>query len=169
MDVQVQVQINETVESSQNQDPILIYPNRNTVLLQTDRQIYNPGDIVKIRLLALNKTLLADSTYKVNNVLLTEDGFMDSIALQINTVKIKNPNGITTFVWDNIQTQMGLIHLEYQLSNETIEGNWTIETNKERKIVQVRKYTLPRFKVDIDHAKSFYVKAKEIIFRICGK
>lgn len=65
VDVQVQVQINETVESSQNQDPILIYPNKITVLLQTDRQIYKPGDVIKIRLLALNKELLADSTYKV--------------------------------------------------------------------------------------------------------
>lgn len=65
VDVQVQLQINETVESGQNQDPILIYPNRNTIFLQTDRQIYKPGDIIRIRLLVLNQDLLPDSMYKV--------------------------------------------------------------------------------------------------------
>lgn len=70
VDVQVQVQINETVESGQNQDPILIYPNRNIVLLQTDRSIYKPGDLVKIRLLALNQDLFADNVYKVQLALL---------------------------------------------------------------------------------------------------
>lgn len=89
--------------------------------------------------------------------------------MQVNTVKIRNPNGITTSIWDNIQTQMGLVHLEYQLSNETVEGNWTIEANKEKKVIQVRRYTLPRFKVDINNTKLFYVKTKEMIFRICAK
>lgn len=75
---------------------------------------------------------------------------------------------MTTSVWDNIETQMGLVHLEYQLSNETIEGNWTIETGKEKKIIQVRKYTLPRFKVDVEYPKTIYAKAKKILFKVCA-
>lgn len=66
VDVQVQVQINGTIESGQNQDPVLVYPHRNTILIQTDRQMYKPGDRVKIRLLALSQDLLGDSRHKVN-------------------------------------------------------------------------------------------------------
>lgn len=65
VDVQVQVQVNETVESGQNQDPVLVYPNRNTVLIQTDREMYKPGDRIRIRLLVLNQDLFGDSKYKV--------------------------------------------------------------------------------------------------------
>lgn len=87
----------------------------------------------------------------------------------MNLVKIKNPSGVTVAIWDNVQTQMGLVHLEYQLSEETVEGNWTIEANKEKTIVEVRKHILPRFKVIIEHPKSIYVKAREIIFKVCAK
>lgn len=61
------------------------------------------------------------------------------------------------------------MHLEYQLSDETVEGNWTIEANKEKIIIVVRKYVLPRFKVDVHHPKSIYVGIKEITFNICAK
>lgn len=91
------------------------------------------------------------------------------IKLQINIVKIRNPKDVAVAVWENVQAQIGLVHLEYQLSDETLEGNWTIEANKEKKLIKVRKYILPRFKIDIHHPKSFYVKAKEIIFKICAK
>lgn len=66
---------------------------------------------------------------------------------------------------------MGLLHLEYQLSNDTVEGNWTIEiNNKQKKIIQVQKHILPRFKVDVEYPKSFYVKSKEaLLFKICAK
>lgn len=68
VDVQMQIQINGTIESGQNQDPVLVYPHRNTILIQTDRQTYKPGDQVKIRLLALNQELFSDSRHKVNAI-----------------------------------------------------------------------------------------------------
>lgn len=72
-------------------------------------------------------------------------------------------------IWDNVDTQMGLVHLEHQLSEETVEGNWTIEANKEKKVIEVRKYILPRFKVNLEHPTAIYARANEIIFIVCAK
>lgn len=169
--MQVQVQVNEVVESARNLDPVLVYPQRNTVLVQTDRQMYKPGDIVRIRLLALNEELLASSKYKVN----TSNWYFNQIFLctifsfQISLIKIRNPRGATVAVWDNVQTTIGLAHLEYLLSEETVEGNWTIQADSKRKTFEVRRHTLPRFKVSVDHPKSVYVRAEDVPIRVCAK
>lgn len=40
---------------------------------------------------------------------------------KIPTIKIKNPFGITVSIWENVHTELGLVHLEYQLSQQTSE------------------------------------------------
>lgn len=89
--------------------------------------------------------------------------------LQIPEVKIKNPNDVTVVVWNNITTEQGLAHLEYQLSDETVEGQWTIEANGEIKTVEIKKYVLPRFKVELIHPEEIYIKAKQVEFQVCAK
>lgn len=43
-------------------DPVWFLPRTDTIILQTDRQKYKPGDKMKIRLVAINEELL--SSYK---------------------------------------------------------------------------------------------------------
>lgn len=72
-------------------------------------------------------------------------------------------------VWNNVSTVQGLVHLEYQLSDETVEGQWTIEANGEIKTVEVKKYVLPRFKVELSHPKELYEKARKVEFKVCAR
>lgn len=72
-------------------------------------------------------------------------------------------------VWNNVSTVQGLVHLEYQLSDETVEGQWTIEANGETKTVEIKKYVLPRFKVELLYPKEVYEKAKKVEFKVCAK
>lgn len=57
--VKAQVQINGHVYTAHNQDPILLYPSEsNRVLIETDRNIYKPGDTVKFFVLQVDSDLL---------------------------------------------------------------------------------------------------------------
>lgn len=84
-------------------------------------------------------------------------------------VQIRNPEDVTVAVWNNVSTVQGLVHLEYQLSEETVEGDWTIEANDERKNIEIKKYVLPRFKVDVQHPKELYINASKVEFKVCAK
>lgn len=84
-------------------------------------------------------------------------------------VKIKNPDDITVAVWKDVKTEQGLAHLEYQLSDETVEGLWNIEANGEIKTVEIKKYVLPRFKVKVTCPEEIYVNASQVEFEVCAK
>lgn len=84
-------------------------------------------------------------------------------------MKIKNPDDITVAVWKEVKTQQGLVHLEYLLSDETVEGQWTIEANEEIKTVEIKKYVLPRFKVDLTYPEEIYLKGNQAKFKVCTK
>lgn len=63
--IQAQIMLNGTVQRAQNQDPILIYPNKQVTFIQTNQKIYKPGDKVKIRVLVLDHELTASNKHKV--------------------------------------------------------------------------------------------------------
>lgn len=72
-------------------------------------------------------------------------------------------------MWRNVSTVQGLVHLEYQLSDETVEGQWTIEAKSELQTVEVKKYVLPHFRVELLHPKEIYVKSEQVEIKACAK
>lgn len=84
-------------------------------------------------------------------------------------VQIRNPEDVTVAVWNNVSTVQGLAHLEYQLSEETVEGDWMVETNGEAKSIEIKKYVLPRFKVELQHPEQMYINASKLEFQVCAK
>ncbi|KAJ8928546.1 hypothetical protein NQ314_018884 [Rhamnusium bicolor] len=57
--IRVQVQINGAIESSHNQDPVLLYPKKLLkTFINTDKEIYKPGDKIRFRIFTIDEQLL---------------------------------------------------------------------------------------------------------------
>lgn len=149
--IKIQVLDGNQVQSAHNQDPILMYPKESCkIFLETDRAMYKPGDLVKIRVLCLNERFLPGDS-------------------QISEIKIRNPMDVGVFVWNNMSLDHGLVNLEYPLVEEALIGKWKIEVDKLMKTFEVAKYVVPRFKIDLIHPKSVFYKTNSINITVCAK
>lgn len=66
--VEIQIQANDVLLSGRSSNTIsILSPNgkQEVTFLQTDRQMYKPGDVLKIRALVVNKEFLAGEEQKV--------------------------------------------------------------------------------------------------------
>lgn len=152
--IQLQVKLLESNYTINGVDYVHINQNTGITFVQTDRNIYKPGDRVKLRILLLT----SDLTVPKN--------------LTVPIVKIRNPSRIAIGQWENVTTELGLVQLEHQLSPETMLGTWTIELPENQgasKTFEVKEYTLPRFEVIIKHAGAVYESAETFNFTVCSK
>lgn len=99
----MQVQLNDSIFSAHNQDPILVYPFEKITFIETDKRMYKSEDKVKIRILTMDHNLRPSLQYKVP------------------IVRIRNPLGLGVIVWENVTTEMGLAQIEHQLSRDPVE------------------------------------------------
>lgn len=156
---QIQVQIKFPDDSASNYtvntiNEINIVQNNDVVFIQTDKEIYKPGDRVKIRILILNYELNVPKN------------------LTIPIVKIKNPINIVIGQWENVITDLGLVQLEHQLSQETMLGIWSVEFIEAKhvyKTFEVKEYVLPRFEVTAEYKKTMFLYAKTFDFTVCAR
>lgn len=166
--VKAQVQINDHVYTAHNQDPILLYPSQsNRVLIETDRNIYKPGDTVKFFVLQLDSDLLP-------------------VSRPVTDIHIKNPMGITVMVWEDLKLNHGLLNLNYQTPQDAllvsyqspiialftqvfIQGKWTVQVENQTRIFEITKYTLPRFKIDLKFPKLIHYQADSVTVSVCGR
>ncbi|XP_076257908.1 alpha-1-macroglobulin-like isoform X1 [Rhynchophorus ferrugineus] len=149
--VKVQVTDTHQTHTAHNLDPILMYPvEAAKVFVETDREIYKPGDLIKIR------TLVIDQHFTPG-------------ASKISEIRIKNPLDVNVFVWDNVALDHGLAILEYKLVNEAMIGKWKIEVAKTSKQIEVAKYIVPKFKIDLTYPKSVYHQSDSLTISACAK
>ncbi|XP_050293499.1 murinoglobulin-1-like [Anthonomus grandis grandis] len=149
--VKIQAQINGEIYSGHNQDPIVIYPNqKNKFLIETDRGVYRPGDVVKFVILQLDHKTLP-------------------IGTNVSDIKIKNPLGITVMAWDDEVPDHGLVKLEYQLVDEALTGKWKLQVQNQSRPFEVAKYNVPRFKIDLKYPKLVYYETDVVNVVVCGR
>ncbi|KAK6186300.1 hypothetical protein SNE40_008365 [Patella caerulea] len=114
---------NETTVERESQNALL--------LIQTDKAIYKPNQVVKMRLLAI------DPDYKVVNGPMTV------------SITDKNNNKLDEF--RNVVGENGVVQLEFPISDEPPLGNWTIQATMgdvtQNKVFKVDEYVLPKFEV----------------------
>ncbi|XP_050399700.2 CD109 antigen isoform X3 [Patella vulgata] len=114
---------NETTVERESQNALL--------LIQTDKAIYKPNQVVKMRVLAI------DPDYK------TVNGPM--------TVSITDKNNNKLEEFKDVVGQNGVVQLEFPISDEPPLGDWTIQASmgdaSENKIFKVDEYVLPKFEV----------------------
>lgn len=113
------------------------------ILLTTDKPLYQPGQTMRIRALALKRPSLAASA-KAPLTLEVEDG-----------------KGNKVFKKTQPTSDYGIASADFTLANEVNMGRYTVRAiiakTKAEKKVTVERYVLPKFKIKFTPDKSWYL------------
>ncbi|KAM6216262.1 ovostatin-like [Rhynchocyon petersi] len=138
----------------QERRSVAIWPNENLVIVQTDKQIYKPGDFIRFRIVSLNDHLKpAEQMYPL--------------------ISLEDPHGNRIKQWDNEEPYRGLVQLSFQLTSEPIFGWYyiTVETLSGEKTYQsfsVEEYVLPKFQMSVDAPENVLVVDPEFKVNVCA-
>ncbi|MCD4785895.1 MAG: hypothetical protein K8T10_18915 [Candidatus Eremiobacteraeota bacterium] len=118
------------------------------IYLTTDKPLYQPGQIINIRALSLNTPSLKPVAEK-------------EIVLEVEDAK-----GNKVFKKKSNTSKFGIAHAKFQLADEVNMGEFHIRALLDResseKSVTVKKYVLPKFKIDFKKNKKFYTPGETI-------
>ena len=109
------------------------------VLLTTDKPLYQPGQVIHMRALALTQPQLRPVTSRKL------------------TLEVEDSKGNKVFKKGLELTKFGLAGADFQLASEINQGAYKIralvDEEKTEKTVRVERYVLPKFKVKMDTDK----------------
>lgn len=118
------------------------------VLLTTDKPVYQPGQIIHIRALALRIPSL------------------QPVAETPCTLEVMDAKGNKVFKRSNKLSRFGITSAEFQLASEINQGSYTIraivDKDEVEKKVTVERYVLPKFKIKIETDKKFYLPGEVV-------
>jgi hypothetical protein len=121
----------------------IIIADVNDVLLTTDKPVYQPGQMLHMRGLALNRAT------------------MQAAANQEIAFSVTDPAGNRIFNQAVQSSEFGIAAADLPLSPLAPSGNYTLEARQGefsmRTTVEVKPYTLPRFKVEFNPARTWYL------------
>jgi len=114
------------------------------ILLNTDKPIYKPGQMMYVRALAM------------------EMPSMKPVTGMPLLLEIEDSKGNKLFKKDLELSNFGIASTDFQLADEINMGTWTVravvaEKESQEKKVDVKRYVLPKFKVDVKPEKTFYM------------
>ncbi len=112
------------------------------VMLSSDKPVYQPGQVIHLRSLALRRPDLKP------------------VGEQVVVFAISDPKGNVIFKQKGSTSPYGISSADCELAGEVIEGAYTIACQvgdtESRLQVQVLKYVLPRFRVAVKLDRPFY-------------
>jgi hypothetical protein len=119
------------------------------LMLSSDRPVYQPGQVIKVRSLALRNLDLKP------------------VAGQKVVFSIIDPRDNVIFKHKDVTSQYGISSCECPLAAEIMEGTYAIqcvigESQSQRLQVEVMKYVLPRFKIEVVLEKPFFQPGDKI-------
>ncbi|HPA47590.1 MAG TPA: MG2 domain-containing protein, partial [bacterium] len=121
---------------------------KDRIYLTSDKPVYQPGQLMHVRALVLRA---AD----------WKPVFEKSMTLEIADGK-----GNKVFKKQVNTSNYGIVSAEFQLADEVNEGAYTIsailEDRKEQKVVTVKQYVLPKFKIDVESTRDYYTPGEKI-------
>ncbi|XP_055375533.1 thioester-containing protein 1 allele R1 [Condylostylus longicornis] len=135
----------------------LLYDSKQlSVLVQTDKAIYKPGDIIRFRILILDENLRPAKNY----------GEV--------TAEMRDSQGNLIRTWNDIRLTNSIYKDEIQLTGDfPALGEWTINVivMKEThvKTFEVDEYIVPKYKISIETAKHTFYKDGKITAIIRAK
>ncbi|XP_035709663.1 CD109 antigen isoform X3 [Folsomia candida] len=119
----------------ENTTELIYSPKSSSIIIQTDKPIYKPGELVQFRVLYLDRSLRPKGP-----------GTLDIV--------VKDSQGNIIKQWKNIVVQRGMFAEQLQLSSQPNLGDWTMEVTaqnqKETQQFAIAEYVLPKFNVDIN-------------------
>jgi hypothetical protein len=117
------------------------------VLLTTDKPLYQPGQTVHIRALALRAFDLAPAAGDV-------------------TLEVEDGKGNKVFKKTLKASDYGLVHTDFTLADEVNLGDWRVRAilgqHHAEKTVAVKRYVLPRFKTQLKTERTFYLPKETV-------
>jgi hypothetical protein len=118
------------------------------VMLSSDKPIYQPGQTIRLRSLALRQPDLRP------------------VAGDDATFTVTDPKGNVVFKRVMKNSAYGIAWADCPLADEIIEGQYviacTVGDTPSRLVVQVRKYVLPKFKVGVTLDRPFYSPGQKV-------
>jgi hypothetical protein len=118
------------------------------ILLVTDKPLYQPGQVMHIRALALRPFDLKPA------------GKADLI------FEVEDAKGNKVFKQAQATSRFGVAHADFQLADEVNMGAYQIRAimgpQQAQKTVTVKQYVLPKFKVNVTADKSFYLPKETV-------
>jgi hypothetical protein len=118
------------------------------VLLVTDKPLYQPGQLIHIRALALRPFDLAP------------------VASQDLTFEVEDAKGNKVFKRTHKTSEYGVAAEDFQLADEVNMGEYQVRAQlgevQSQKTISVKRYVLPKFKAEVKADKSFYLPKETI-------
>jgi len=118
------------------------------LMLSSDKPVYQPGQTIHLRALALRKPDLKP------------------IAGEEMVFTIQDPKGNIVFKHRATGSGFGIAAADFALATEILEGPYNIECRvgdtSTEKTVEVMKYVLPKFKINISLDKAFYQPGEQV-------
>jgi 5-hydroxyisourate hydrolase-like protein (transthyretin family) len=118
------------------------------VLLVTDKPLYQPGQLIHIRALCLRPFDL------------TPAGDSDLV------FEVEDPKGNKVYKRSQKTSEFGIASVDFQLADEINMGEYQVRAlignQQAQKTVTVKRYVLPKFKVEVTADKKFYLPKETI-------
>ena len=126
----------------QTLDQTVTITRSRTILLTTDKPLYQPGQTIHLRALAFDKTRMAP--------------IAESTAL----FEILDSKGNKVFKESHDISEYGIASTTFKLATEVLMGTYTVSVTVgdtvSEKSIKVDKYTLPKFDIAVQTDKAFY-------------
>ncbi|XP_007537691.1 alpha-2-macroglobulin-like protein 1 [Erinaceus europaeus] len=129
---------------------VLIQRQGNGVFIQTDKPVYNPGQLVHFRIVTLNSNFA-------------------SVNEKYSLVELQDPNSNRIAQWLEVVPEQGIIDLSFQLAPEASLGTYTVVVAEGKTFgtFSVEEYVLPRFKVELVEPKQLSTVEDSFLVKIC--
>jgi len=122
------------------------------ILLTTDKPLYQPGQTMHLRALALRKPTMAPAAG-------------DPVWLEVEDGK-----GNKVFKKRIEASKFGIVSAEFTLADEINMGRYTIravmEDGSAERTVEVKRYVLPKFKVNLTTDRSYYLPGETLTGKV---
>ncbi|MCE7987739.1 MAG: hypothetical protein DYG89_41780 [Caldilinea sp. CFX5] len=118
------------------------------VLLSTDKPVYQPGQVIHLRTLALDTTALKAAQE------------------QPLVLTVADPAGNKLMRKELTTSAFGIASADFQLDSQAASGDYVLTAEMgpvtSSRTVEVKPYTLPRFEITFQSAKAFYLPGEVI-------
>ncbi|KAM5140421.1 alpha-2-macroglobulin-like [Mantella aurantiaca] len=144
------VSIENAGETVVNSSKVLVKNRRSSLLIQTDKAVYKPGQTVNFRIVSINEDLQPKSTV-------------------FPVVELQDPGRNRIGQWLNVSVSQGLAELSLPLSSEPPLGEYSIRVKDTVHTFTVEEYVLPKFEVSLQFPKVVMVESKQFPLHVCGR
>ncbi|XP_069719698.1 alpha-2-macroglobulin-like protein 1 [Phaenicophaeus curvirostris] len=131
---------------------VLVKPRKSVILVETDKNLYKPGETVKFRIVSL------DDDLKV-------------IKNEYSQIWLEDPEYNRIAEWLNVKSRNGIVDLSFLLASEAPLGEYiiSVQQNMAEKTFRVDEYVLEKFEIKIEHPPFITAADEEFHLQVCGK